>query len=187
MTKNGEIQMKTLLKTVLGALFIFISLSSAAQASLIGDTVHVQHANSQRIIDLGTHLVTTNDENISLFSTYQIDIGAESVSFDFNVFGLIGEAATVTISDLDWIGTPGTVTGFTSIDTNLGGWSDSRATFTNDSVIFEFAGLTLNPNLFLNATIQTSHTVVPVPPAAWLFGSGLLGLIGIARRQRANA
>ena len=27
--------------------------------------------------------------------------------------------------------------------------------------------------------------VVPVPAAAWLFGSGLLGLIGIARRKRA--
>ena len=28
-------------------------------------------------------------------------------------------------------------------------------------------------------------TVVPVPAAAWLFGSGLLGLIGFARRNRA--
>jgi hypothetical protein len=27
--------------------------------------------------------------------------------------------------------------------------------------------------------------VVPIPPAAWLFGSGLLGMIGIARRKKA--
>jgi len=27
--------------------------------------------------------------------------------------------------------------------------------------------------------------VVPVPPAVWLFGSGLLGLIGVARRKKA--
>ncbi|MEA2093077.1 MAG: hypothetical protein U9P11_00765, partial [Pseudomonadota bacterium] len=26
---------------------------------------------------------------------------------------------------------------------------------------------------------------VPVPPAVWLFGSGLLGLVGIARRKKA--
>ncbi len=26
--------------------------------------------------------------------------------------------------------------------------------------------------------------VVPVPPAAWLFGSGLMGLIGIAGRKK---
>ena len=33
---------------------------------------------------------------------------------------------------------------------------------------------------------QTYLATVPVPPAAWLFGSGLLGLIGVARRKRAN-
>ncbi len=30
-----------------------------------------------------------------------------------------------------------------------------------------------------------AFTVVPVPAAVWLFGSGLLGLVGIARRRRA--
>ena len=29
-----------------------------------------------------------------------------------------------------------------------------------------------------------SSTVVPVPAAAWLFSSGLLGLIGMARRRK---
>jgi hypothetical protein len=29
-----------------------------------------------------------------------------------------------------------------------------------------------------------TSTVVPVPAAAWLFGSGLLGLIGMARRRK---
>jgi hypothetical protein len=28
-------------------------------------------------------------------------------------------------------------------------------------------------------------TKVPAPPALWLFGSGLLGLVGIARRKKA--
>jgi len=28
-------------------------------------------------------------------------------------------------------------------------------------------------------------TIVPVPAAVWLFGSGLLGLVGVARRRRA--
>jgi hypothetical protein len=30
-----------------------------------------------------------------------------------------------------------------------------------------------------------SFAVVPIPPAVWLFGSGLLGVVGIARRKRA--
>jgi hypothetical protein len=36
------------------------------------------------------------------------------------------------------------------------------------------------------ATTATA-TVVPVPAAVWLFGSGLLGLVGIAKRRRAAA
>lgn len=34
------------------------------------------------------------------------------------------------------------------------------------------------------ADFQFSTSPVPVPAAAWLFGSGLLGLVGIARRQQ---
>ena len=30
-----------------------------------------------------------------------------------------------------------------------------------------------------------SFTTVPIPAAVWLFGSGLLGLIGISRRNKA--
>ena len=41
----------------------------------------------------------------------------------------------------------------------------------------------------VNCNAATSHItaygVVPVPAAVWLFGSGLLGLVGIARRRRA--
>lgn len=40
-------------------------------------------------------------------------------------------------------------------------------------------------NLSLNGTVAT--TVVPVPAAVWLFGSGLIGLVGAARRSRRNA
>jgi len=40
----------------------------------------------------------------------------------------------------------------------------------------------------INCNAATSHVsaygVVPVPAAAWLFGSGLLGLVGISRRRK---
>jgi hypothetical protein len=35
------------------------------------------------------------------------------------------------------------------------------------------------------ALVDANSTVVPIPAAAWLFGSGLIGLIGIARRKKA--
>ena len=44
---------------------------------------------------------------------------------------------------------------------------------------------------FLNGGSQVADlsnvrafSVVPVPAAVWLFGSGLLGLVGVARRKR---
>lgn len=40
-----------------------------------------------------------------------------------------------------------------------------------------------NGGTVLEVDVQVVSTVVPVPAAAWLFGSGLLGLAGIARRR----
>jgi len=36
-------------------------------------------------------------------------------------------------------------------------------------------------------TIQVAPAVIPIPAAAWLFGSGLIGLIGVARRKQATS
>jgi hypothetical protein len=41
-------------------------------------------------------------------------------------------------------------------------------------------GSSINPT-FANGSV----TVVPIPAAMWLFGSGLVGLIGISRRKKA--
>jgi hypothetical protein len=43
-----------------------------------------------------------------------------------------------------------------------------------------FAGFNAN----FNATMAPTPDAVPVPAAVWLFGSGLLGLVGIARRKK---
>ena len=36
-----------------------------------------------------------------------------------------------------------------------------------------------------NLNLEYTPSAVPVPAAAWLFGSGLLGLVGVARRKQA--
>ena len=38
---------------------------------------------------------------------------------------------------------------------------------------------------FDRISITTDVSAVPVPAAVWLFGSGLLGLVGVARRKKA--
>ena len=34
------------------------------------------------------------------------------------------------------------------------------------------------------AEVQVGTTVIPVPPSVWLFASGLIGVVGVARRRR---
>lgn len=66
---------------------------------------------------------------------------------------------------------------------------DGRFTITNngtgdieviDIIISNFAGNTLPSNI---ATATITPSAVPVPAAVWLFGSGLIGLLGISRRK----
>ncbi len=56
---------------------------------------------------------------------------------------------------------------------------------TNDGIDKASASLGLDGSLADTnlAAVEYSFTVVPVPAAVWLFGSGLLGLVGIARRK----
>ena len=42
----------------------------------------------------------------------------------------------------------------------------------------------LDSELYSLSTFLVRSTVVPVPAAVWLFGSGLIGLIGVARRKK---
>ena len=39
--------------------------------------------------------------------------------------------------------------------------------------------------VFANMEFYSEPSIVPIPAAAWLFGSGLLGLVGMARRKKA--
>jgi len=67
-------------------------------------------------------------------------------------------------------------------DTDLG--PGEGVWFTDPSNLID-GSCCLNPNNDKPYAMSHIGVFVPVPAAVWLFGSGLLGLVGVARRKRA--
>jgi hypothetical protein len=59
---------------------------------------------------------------------------------------------------------------------------DSRISFSGDDIWINMSGLSLYDSND-SVTLSFTTSVVPLPAAVWLFGSGLLGLVGVARRK----
>jgi hypothetical protein len=64
----------------------------------------------------------------------------------------------------------------------------TTSTYTLDGAFHvNGAGFTTVPyTLHLEGEVMHGDDFVPIPAAAWLFGSGLVGLMGIARRKNSN-
>jgi hypothetical protein len=69
--------------------------------------------------------------------------------------------------------------------------SSSPSCFANDTYVLDYFAHVLEPDpsgkggVFYTLHLEGQISAVPVPAAAWLFGTGLLGLIGMARRKAA--
>ena len=64
------------------------------------------------------------------------------------------------------------------------GWGD--VTYASGILMGAFTGDSIEGAIFGDALVaklgEVGIPAVPVPAAAWLFGSGLLGLVGVTRR-----
>ena len=94
-----------------------------------------------------------------------LTVTADFISVD--VLNFFGSQPTFDIFSLDLVAVPPPSSGpinitASALSDGTGGWG----------------GLPVN---FIGASVTTN--AVPVPAAVWLFGSGLIGLVGIARRK----
>ena len=77
----------------------------------------------------------------------------------------------------------GVPVGYTSGTNISGSATKNGATFA--SLGFEIGSyVSTLTNGSITDTVTVNVNAVPIPAAAWLFGSGLLGLIGFARRKK---
>ena len=78
------------------------------------------------------------------------------------------------MAQYDIFGTEGDVFDINNLYLNISGYQDSYG-----SSMYETSELEL-----YNTSVIPALAPVPVPAAAWLFGSGLIGLVGVARRKK---
>jgi hypothetical protein len=145
----------------------------------------------------------------SAFAVSGSNFGMQNFSFNFDPSLSVDASNIIDIAPLSWTIAEGANAGggFGKFGFQLSGNGNSRTellsfsiTGVADDTVNSYAmGSTLNPaaveffathiagfDLINGATSAqfAGSTVVPVPAAVWLFGSGLLGLVGFARRKR---
>ena len=109
----------------------------------------------------------TNPLSIPLPSKVLID--GPSISGDFTATNIASQ--NLTLTNNNWF--------ILATNNNNTGWFGdvfSQCSDTSGACTVTFSDGTV---------LAVDSTIVPVPAAVWLFGSGLLGLAGIARRKAA--
>jgi len=178
-------------------------LSNAAQASFVGDTITLSVAGDPDPKYYFTSLGTTTVNAVvgagveakaqySILPSspdpgWNIDVGESSFTIT-NVDNGAGFGPELALSDLNWItgGGPGRIiTGVNLTAVSVTGLTDASILAFGDDFVTVDLGQGGGGELGWSATYTMETTVIPVPAAVWLFGSGLLGLIGIARRKAA--
>ena len=151
---------------LLGTLLLCVTAASNVSASLW--TIQATSVNS----DWSDFTLTVNDVNGD--STFTCCTSGVPSSPD----------SIVSFSGVTWVTHPTTPPKFYSTldytpDLVIGG-----LTLAGDPTKWGFSAVVGSAGKTASQWTYTA-TVVPIPAAAWLFGSGLLGLVGIARRKKA--
>jgi len=159
-----------------------LGFSFAASANTGSNAFAVSTDASAGIIDL----------YFSISSTTAIAIGM-SYDFDQSDIGSTGASLSVSLSESLGIGNIGAnLLSLGSVEGTIGSQSEQLIL---DPGIYYFRsilgarssatfGAPLNSSL-ASGGVSLVVTAVPIPTAVWLFGSGLLGLVGMARRKKA--
>ena len=151
--------------------------------------INVPTGATMKFANVGAGLLT-NNQAFTVNFDWKGTNGIGGV-IDIRVFSEIGGGG---VSKTDILA-GGTGAGLTADWTNFGAVNLTTAGgVANDiagGVTVEFTAICgADAGCFSNLAIDNvtvSATVVPVPAAVWLFGSGLVGLVGIARRKKKAA
>lgn len=140
-------------------------------------TTFFNNANNQPSPDS-----TTCGTSVSCFSTDSGDLQFAGIKSGLPIWGASWGGLSGTLNST---GNLGDSLGFYSFVTNTGlGFSQGdKARFENASGLASFTLAADGSMIYSIAGDVVVPPAVPIPAAAWLLGSGLMGLVGVARRS----
>ncbi|MCW9024986.1 MAG: VPLPA-CTERM sorting domain-containing protein [Gammaproteobacteria bacterium] len=165
-------------KLINGALFVvagMFAIFSIANAATIESTTYegdggLQSTSSGYLINLTAFNVNDSGTNTGISEIFTLNINTSGIS-------------TLTIGSL----LSADVNNFVLTSDHFGGGEFSaNLDYTGGSMMGSFTtGTLIGDYTASNQVLASVYEVqaVPVPAAVWLFGSGLIGLAGIARRK----
>ena len=175
---------------------VFMLASTAASAATVGTGPTVWAPNSAdvdflQLVDFG---LTTNGGTLALFD--EADISLTNALVIGEAGGQVDFVASAVPGSSDWIASFNGMNLTLKDDNNfrLGmKWGagvyvtdltwELQTGLKTDSYLITFRSGTSPDNFKTGQTLAVDVKVVPVPAAVWLFGSGLIGLVGVARRR----
>ena len=166
---------------LLGAIFL---ASGAANASTVfvptdGDINFIAET-----FNIGTQLAMFDDSD-TLFGGNKLFITPIPENINVSAGGAGAGDWTATNESFATLNLTGSNRFRLAISTDSGvSWSGDTSTSPAGTNVLN---VTFSDGTILTVDIAVAGppAAVPVPPAVWLFGSGLLGLVGIARRKKA--
>ncbi len=134
--------------------------------------------NSNYISDISDHLrleIDTNGSDTTTLLQFQFDTPITAFGADFDRID--------STDDLTF--TPNIGPESVNIYDVLGGGSGFLG-ITSDSAFISLSFTAEGRDAFYLDNVSLASASVPIPAAVWLFGSGLLGFIGLGRRKKAT-
>jgi hypothetical protein len=180
----SQVSEAALIGTELGFKAVYQATQSSPEISLTSlNTMTVREPDIE--IPSASALQVSNPSGLTLVNV-SINAGNDFLDIDFTNSASFGGFASgfrnSYVFTFDTVATLSITSAFIDRSVTTLGLSDSDVTFVGNTLEVNVESLPFNPSTFARINL-TSLNPVPIPPAVWLFGTGVAALIAMKKRK----